>query len=77
METRVEIIVEEHPDGFVAHARGLEGVVIGQGDTYDEALADARSAIEFHQTQFAKDAVVTPEEPALEEATGEETSMGL
>ena len=77
MGTKVKIVVKEHPDGFVAHARGLEGVVIGQGDTYDEALADLRSAIEFHQTQFAKEAVVTPEEPALEEATGAGTSMGL
>ena len=77
METKLKIIVEEHPDGFVAHAQGLEGVVIGQGDTREEALADVRSAVEFHAAKFAGEAVVTPKEPTAEEAAGEEISMGL
>ena len=32
----------------MAHPIGLKGVVIGQGGTYEEALADVRSAIAFH-----------------------------
>jgi len=36
----IQIIVEKHPDGYVAYPLGIKGVVIGQGDTYEEALAD-------------------------------------
>lgn len=48
----VTIIVEEHPDGFVAYPLGLDGVIVGQGDTYEAALADAESAIRFHVETF-------------------------
>ena len=37
----MKIVVERHPDGFVAYPLGLKGVVVGQGDSFDEALADA------------------------------------
>ena len=33
-----KIIVEKHSDGYVAYPLGLKGVVVGQGDTYEEAL---------------------------------------
>jgi predicted RNase H-like HicB family nuclease len=49
------IIVEKHFDGYVAYPRKIEGVVVGQGDTYEEALSDARSAIQFHVETFALD----------------------
>ncbi len=29
METQVKVIVEKHPDGYVAYPLGLKGVVIG------------------------------------------------
>ena len=29
-----KIIVEKHPDGYVAYPLGLKGVVVGEGDTY-------------------------------------------
>jgi predicted RNase H-like HicB family nuclease len=48
----VKIIVEKHPDGYIADPLGLKGVVIGQGDTYEEAMADVRSAIGFHIETF-------------------------
>ena len=47
-----KIIVEKHPDGYVAYPLGLKGVVIGQGDTYEEALSDVKSAIHFHIETF-------------------------
>ena len=47
-----KIIVEKHPDGYVAYPLGLKGVVVGQGDTYEEALADAKSAIKAHIAAF-------------------------
>jgi predicted RNase H-like HicB family nuclease len=49
---QIKIIVEKYPDGYVAYPLGLKGVVVGQGDTYEEALADVRSAIEFHLESF-------------------------
>jgi len=48
----IKIIVEKHSDGYVAYAQGLEGVVVGEGNTYEEALADAESAVKFHQETF-------------------------
>ena len=34
----------------------MKGVVIGEGDTYEEALADVKSAILFHIETFGDDA---------------------
>jgi len=48
----IKIIVEKHPDGYVAYPLGIKGVVVGQGDTYEEALADVQSAIRFHVESF-------------------------
>ncbi len=53
---KLKFIVEKHPDGYVAYPLGLKGVVIGQGDTYDQALADAKSAARFHIETFGTDA---------------------
>ncbi|BAU09563.1 hypothetical protein LEP3755_00340 [Leptolyngbya sp. NIES-3755] len=50
----IKIIVEKHPDGYVAYPLGIEGVVVGEGDTYEEALADVKSAIRFHIETFGK-----------------------
>jgi predicted RNase H-like HicB family nuclease len=47
-----KIVVEKHPDGYVAYPIGLKGVVVGEGDTYEEALADVKSAIRFHIETF-------------------------
>ena len=47
-----KIIVEKHADGYVAYPIGLKGVVVGEGDTYDQAVADVTSAIKFHIETF-------------------------
>ena len=60
-----KIIVEKHPDGYVAYPLGLKGVVVGQGDTYEEALADVKSAIRFHIESFGEE-VLEIEPPILE-----------
>lgn len=57
MTRAVKIIVEKHPDGFVAYPLGLRGVVVGEGDTYEEALADVKSALAFHVETFGKEAI--------------------
>lgn len=48
----ISIVIEEHPDGYVGYAQGLTGVVVGEGDTYEDALADIESAIKFHIETF-------------------------
>ena len=45
---RFEIIVDKHLDGSVAYPLGLEGAAVGEGDTREEAVADATSTIKFH-----------------------------
>ncbi len=63
--TSHKIIVEKHPDGYVAYPLGLKGVVVGEGNTYESALADVKSAIRFHMETFGKD-VMDAESPVLE-----------
>ena len=60
-----KIMVEKHPDGYVAYPLGLKGVVVGQGDTYEDALADVKSAIRFHIETFGED-ILDAEAPILE-----------
>jgi predicted RNase H-like HicB family nuclease len=54
--TTVKIIVEKHPDGYIAYPLGLRGIVIAEGDSYEEALVGIRSAIRFHIETFGRDA---------------------
>ena len=49
-----KIIVEKHPECYVAYPLGITGAVVGQGDTYEEALADVISAIKFHIETFGE-----------------------
>jgi predicted RNase H-like HicB family nuclease len=65
MVQQFKIIVEKHSDGYVAYPLGLKGVVVAEGDTYEEALADVKSAIQFHIETFGKD-VLNAETPVLE-----------
>ena len=62
---QIKIIVEKHPDGYVAYPLGVKGVVVGEGDTYEEALADVKSALKFHIESFG-DEVLEVDPPVLE-----------
>jgi len=65
MTKQFKVIVEKHPDGYVAYPLGLKGIVVGEGDTYEEALADVKSAIRFHIETFGQE-VLEEESPILE-----------
>jgi predicted RNase H-like HicB family nuclease len=65
MLKQFKIIVEKHADGYVAYPLGIEGVVVGEGDTYEEALADVKSAIQFHIETFGSE-VLDVDSPVLE-----------
>ncbi len=65
MMRQFKIVVEKHPDGYVSYPLGLKGIVIGEGNTYEEALADVKSAIRFHIETFGQE-VLEIESPVLE-----------
>ncbi|HMJ09663.1 MAG TPA: hypothetical protein VK468_11695 [Pyrinomonadaceae bacterium] len=69
----LKIIIEKHTDGYVSYPIGLKGGVVGQGDTYDEALADVKSAISFHLETFGAEAFEN--DSLVLEAFIEETSL--
>ena len=55
-----KVIIEKHTDGYIGYPLGLKGVVVGQGDTYDEALADVKSAIRAHIETFGYEEIPIP-----------------
>lgn len=58
-ESEIHIIIEKHAEGYVAYPVGLKGVVVGEGNTYEEALKDVKSAISFHLDTFGPEALET------------------
>ncbi|MCY3812252.1 MAG: type II toxin-antitoxin system HicB family antitoxin [Gammaproteobacteria bacterium] len=72
---QIKVIVEKHPEGYVAYPLGMNGVVVGQGDSYQAALDDVQSAIAFHVETFGPDALVDSESTVVE-AFVAEASMG-
>ena len=71
----IKIIVEKHSDGYVAYPLGLKGIVVGQGDSYEEVLANVKSAIECHVETFGRQ--VLKIEPAILDAFVAETGVDL
>ena len=62
---RVRIVVEKHADGYVTYPLGFKGVVVGEGDSADEAVADCQSAIRFHIETFGAE-VFESDSPVLD-----------
>jgi predicted RNase H-like HicB family nuclease len=75
MLKQFKIIVEKYSDGYVAYPIGLKGVVVGEGDTYEEALADVKSAIKFHIETFGQE--VLEAEPSVLEAFVAEAGVAI
>lgn len=70
-----KIIVEKHPDTYVAYPLGLKGIVVGEGNSYEEALADVKSAIKFHIETFGRE--VFEGEPSILEAFVAEAGVSI
>ncbi len=69
MTPHLKVVVERHTDGYVAYPLGLaRGTVVGQGDSFESALSDVRSALAFHAETFGPDALaeVADDGPVLE-----------
>lgn len=65
MTQQFKVVVEKHPDGYIAYPLGLKGVIVSEGNTYEEALKNVKSAIKFHIKTFGDD-VIEKDEPVLE-----------
>jgi len=61
-----KIVVEKHPDSYIAYPLGMKGVVVAEGDTYEQALAEVKTAIRFHLDTFGKDALAEDDSPVME-----------
>jgi predicted RNase H-like HicB family nuclease len=72
MMRQVKIIVEKHADGDVAYPLGLKGIVVGEGSSYEEALADVKSATRFHIETFGAE-VLHDDSPLREAFVAEAT----
>jgi predicted RNase H-like HicB family nuclease len=72
MARHFKIVVEQHSDGFVAYPLGMKGVVVGEGESFEEALADVESAIRFHMETFG-DEVLADGSPVIEAFIAETT----
>ena len=66
MDMSIKVVVEKHPDGYVAYPLGVKGVVVGEGDSYQAALDDVQSAISFHVETFGGGSIVGGESPVVE-----------
>ncbi len=63
MGKTIKIVVEKHTDGYTAYPIGMKGVVVGEGNTYEEALLDVKSAMEFHIETFGPEVLDEPSSP--------------
>jgi len=54
--SRIKIIIEHHEDGYVGYPLGFtRGAIVGEGNTYADALKDTESAIRFFIEQYGKE----------------------
>jgi predicted RNase H-like HicB family nuclease len=72
---RIKLVIERTEDGYVAYPLGLKGVVVAQGDTYDEALRQIQSAVRFHLETFG--AEMLEEASEAEEVFVAETEVAV
>ena len=49
------IIVSRTEDGYLARPLGVKGAAVGQGNTPEEAAADAESAVKAHAKEFGEE----------------------
>lgn len=76
----VKIVIEHHEDGYVGYPLGFtRGAIVGEGETYADALKDTESAIRFFIKHYGKKAFLkhlAEEKPAME-AYIAETSIAV
>ena len=65
----INVVVEQHGDDvFIAYPAGLGDVIVGQGETEDAAVYDAREALKRHLDVFGRDCLrLSPIEASVHE----------
>ena len=71
----LKILIEKYPDGDVAYPLGVVGAIVGQGETYEAALADVKSAIACYIDVFGKDFL--DDSPSVEEVFLDEAVVAV
>ena len=66
----IKIVVEQHPDTYVAYPLGINGAVVAEGDTADEALENAKVALQEFVDTFGQKVFQT-EQPVMNAFLGE------
>lgn len=51
----IKLIITHEEDGYLGYPIGLKGVVVAEGNSYEECLSELRSAIQFHVDTFGPD----------------------
>jgi predicted RNase H-like HicB family nuclease len=69
---QIKVVIEKHADGYIAYPVGVRGTVVGQGETYEEALRDVQSALKFHAETFGPE-VMEDDSPVLDAFIAEAT----
>jgi hypothetical protein len=62
----LKLIVEKHADGYVSYPIGQKGIIVGEGDSYEQALENVKSAIRFHVETFGKESLFDDDSPVME-----------
>jgi hypothetical protein len=62
------VVVSHLGGGYTSYPLGMEGVVVGQGDTFDEALESAKSATLFHIESFGLEHLLSTDAPSDQRA---------
>jgi len=75
MTKRFKIIVQRTPEGYVAYPIGLRGVVVTDGETFEEVLVNVKQAIAFHIETFGEGVLEDLASP--EDLTVMETEVAL
>lgn len=51
----IKIVIEHHEDGYVGYPLGFTGgAIVGEGDTYADALKDTESAIHLFIAHYGR-----------------------
>ena len=75
MSHRVKIVITREEDGYVAYPLGLRGVIVAEGDSYEQVVREITSAIEFHIQTFGSEVLADAIEP--QEAFIAEAEVGV
>jgi predicted RNase H-like HicB family nuclease len=63
MTRRFKVVVQKSDEGYIAYPLGLKGVVVADGETFEETLRNVQSAIAFHMETFGEEVLAEAVEP--------------